>query len=131
MRDYARATRRNGSALIDDPRVREHLAQSYTDIQLMKLVNLRYITRYMRGNPPGAETSFMKLYWAATEQGLCDLALSLAGPDGLSMPGESGALFDGEWAVKYLFSRVATVYGGTQDIQRNIIGERVFGLPRG
>jgi alkylation response protein AidB-like acyl-CoA dehydrogenase len=131
MCEYARATRRNGAALIDDPSVRERLAQTYTDIQLMRLVNLRYITRYMRGNAPGAETSFMKLYWAATEQGLCDLALALSGPEGLAMPGALRALNDGDWAVKYLFSRVATVYGGTQDIQRNIIGERVFGLPRG
>ena len=130
LRDFARTTRRNGSALIDDPRVRERLAQSYADIQLMRLANLRYITRYMRGTPPGAETSFMKLYWAATEQALCDLALALAGPEGLAMPGSPRALHDGDWAVQYLFSRVATVYGGTQDIQRNIVAERIFGLPR-
>jgi alkylation response protein AidB-like acyl-CoA dehydrogenase len=131
MRDYARATRRNGGALIDDPRVRERLAQSYTDIQLMRLANLRYITRYMRGAPPGSETSFMKLYWAATEQGLCDLSLALTGPEGLAMPGTPGAPHEGDWAGKYLFSRVASVYGGTQDIQRNIIAERIYGLPRG
>ena len=54
LRDYARATRRNGAALIDDPSVRDRLARSYVDIQLMRLVNLRLITRYMRGLPPGA-----------------------------------------------------------------------------
>ncbi len=131
LREYAHTTRRNGRALIEDPRVRERLAQSYTDIQLMRLANLRYITRYMRGQPPGAETSFMKLYWAATEQGLCDLALALAGPEGLAMPGSPRAVAGGEWLTNYLMSRVATVYGGTQDVQRNIIAERVFGLPRG
>src|SRR3990172_10548771 len=123
LRDYARATRRNGAALIDEPSVRERLARCYVDIQLMRLANLRLITRYMRGMPPGAETSYMKLYWVTTEQGLSDLSLSLAGPAGLVM--------GGEWLRLYFMSRAASIYGGTEDIQRNIIAERVFGLPRG
>jgi alkylation response protein AidB-like acyl-CoA dehydrogenase len=131
MRDYARATQRNGRPLVEDPRIRERLAQSYTDIQLMRLANLRYITRYIRGEPPGAETSIMKLFWATTEQGLFDLALALAGPEGLAMPGSPRALPVDDWITKYFMSRVASVYGGTQDIQRNIIAERIFGLPRG
>jgi alkylation response protein AidB-like acyl-CoA dehydrogenase len=131
LRDYARATRRNGAALIDEPSVRERLARSYVDVQLMRLANLRYITRYMRGLPPGAETSYMKLYWVTAEQGLCDLALSLAGPAGLAMPGSPRAVNAGEWLRLYFMSRAASIYGGTEDIQRNIIAERVFGLPRG
>jgi alkylation response protein AidB-like acyl-CoA dehydrogenase len=123
LRDYARATRRDGAALIDDPSVRDRLARSYVDVQLMRLANLRLITRYMRGTPPGAETSYMKLYWVTTEQGLSDLSLSLAGPAGLAM--------GGEWLRLYFMSRAASIYGGTEDIQRNIIAERVFGLPRG
>ncbi len=130
LRAFARSTRRGGRPLIDDARVRERLARCYTDVQLMRLANLRYITQYMRGDPPGAETSFMKLYWAATEQGLCDLALEFAGPEGLSMPGSPRAV-PGDWLRQYFLSRAVTVYGGTLDIQRNIIAERVFGLPRG
>jgi alkylation response protein AidB-like acyl-CoA dehydrogenase len=131
LRDYARTTRRNGGLLVDDPRIRERLAAVYTDIQLMRLANLRLITRYMRGAPPGVETSIMKLYWANTEQGLYELALSLAGPDGLVMAGSERAPGGGDWIGRYFLSRAATVYGGTQDIQRNIIAERVYGLPRG
>ncbi len=131
LRQYARTTKRNGAPLIEDARIRERLAQTYTDIHLMRLANLRYITRYLRGGAPGAETSYMKLYWAPTEQGLYDLAISLAGPDGLAMPGSPRALGSGDWIKKYFLSRAATVYGGTQDIQRNIIAERVLGLPRG
>jgi len=131
LRDYTRATQRDNRALIDEPSVRERLARSWLDIQLMRLANLRYITRYMRGLPPGAETSYMKLYWVTTEQGLGDLALSLAGPDGLAMPGAPGAIAGGEWLRAYFMSRAASIYGGTQDIQRNIIAERIFGLPRG
>lgn len=130
LRDFARTTRRHGRPLVEDARIRERLAESYTNIQLMRLANLRYITRYLRGEPPGAETSYMKLYWATTEQGLYDLALALAGPAGLAMPDSPHALAGGEWTRKYFLSRVATVYGGTQDIQRNIIAERIFGLPR-
>jgi alkylation response protein AidB-like acyl-CoA dehydrogenase len=131
LRDFARATRRNGSALIDDASVRERLARCWVDVQLMRLVNLRLLTRYMRGLPPGAETSYMKLYWGKTEQGLSDLAMSLAGPDGLAMAGSPRAVYGGEWLRLYVMSRAASIYGGTEDIQRNIIAERVFGLPRG
>ena len=123
LRVYARSTRQDGRALADDPLVRERLAVSYVDIQLMRLANLRLITRYMRGLPPGAETSYMKLYWVTTEQGLSDLSLSLAGPSGLAL--------GGEWLRLYFMSRAASIYGGTEDIQRNIIAERIFGLPRG
>ena len=131
LRDYARSTRRNGAALIDDPLVRQRLAGTWTDIQLMRLANLRYITQYMRGNPPGAETSYMKLYWGTTEQGLNDLALALGGPEALAQQGSPRALADGDWLRQYFMSRAATIYGGTEDIQRSIIGDRVFGLPRG
>jgi alkylation response protein AidB-like acyl-CoA dehydrogenase len=130
MRDFARTTRRNGSLLVDDPRTREQLARCYTDIQLMRLANVRYISQYMRGSTPGFETSIMKLYWAPTEQHLCDLAMTLGGPAALAASATPYAVADGEWIRKYLFSRVASVYGGTQDIQRNIVAERIYGLPR-
>ena len=130
LRDHARTARVNGGPLAD-ARVRERLAESYTDIKLMRLANLRYITQYMRGAPPGAETSFMKLYWGTTEQRLYDLALELGGAATLAMPGSPLAVAGGEWLKGYLFSRAATVYGGTEDIQRNILAERHFGLPRG
>src|SRR3990170_1200359 len=110
LRDYARATRRHGAALIDDPSVRDRLARSYVDIQLMRLANLRLITRYMRGLPPGAETSYMKLYWVTTEQGLSDLSLSLAGPAGLAMRGSRRAVNAGEWLRLYFLSRAASIY---------------------
>ncbi|MEX2158445.1 MAG: acyl-CoA dehydrogenase family protein [Dehalococcoidia bacterium] len=131
LRDFARATIRNGRPLIEDAIVRQRLARSWTDIQLMRLANLRYITQYMRGSQPGAETSYMKLYWGTTEQGLSDLTMSLGGPDALALSGSSRAIANGEWLRLYFLSRASTIYGGTEDIQRNIIADRVFGLPRG
>jgi alkylation response protein AidB-like acyl-CoA dehydrogenase len=80
LRDYACTTYRGGTLLADQAPFRERLAQSYTDIQLMRLANLREISRYQRGALPGPETSVMKLHWAPTEQALCDLAMALGGP---------------------------------------------------
>jgi alkylation response protein AidB-like acyl-CoA dehydrogenase len=131
LRDFARTTKRNGSNLADDPGVRERLAKSYVDIQLFRLANLRLLTRYMRGDPPGAETSFMKLLWVDTEQRLNDLAMSLAGPAALASPDAPNAPGGGDVIRYYFMSRAASIYGGTQDIQRNVIAERVYGLPRG
>ena len=130
MREFAANTRRNGRALIDDPRVREQLAQCYCDIETMRLVNLHTISRYLRGIPPAEESSLMKLHWGMTEQRLYDLAMTLGGPAALAMPGAPRALGDGTWNMYYFQSRSVTIYGGTQDIQRNLIAERIFGLPR-
>jgi alkylation response protein AidB-like acyl-CoA dehydrogenase len=128
--DYAKSTRRNGRLLIDDPIVRERLAQAYANIQMMRLTNLRYISRYLRGAAPGEESSLMKLHWAMTDQGLYDLAMSLGGPASLAMLGAPRALCSGHWNADYFYSRACTIYGGTQDIHRNLVAERIFGLPR-
>jgi alkylation response protein AidB-like acyl-CoA dehydrogenase len=130
MVDHARKTRRDGKPLIDDPRVRELLAQSYADIELMRLTNLRQLTRYQRGIPPAEESSLMKLHWSLAEQRLYDLGMTLGGPGALAMAGSPHALCDGSWNTYYFASRSVTIYGGTQDIQRNLIAERIYGLPR-
>ena len=116
--------------LIDDPKVREQLAQSYAYIQMMRLTNLRYISRYLRGATPGEESSLMKLHWATTDQGLYDLGMALGGPASLAMPGAPQAICSGQWTADYFYSRACTIYGGTQDIHRNLVAERIFGLPR-
>jgi alkylation response protein AidB-like acyl-CoA dehydrogenase len=128
--EYAKSHRRNGLALIEDATVRERLAQSYAYIQMMRLTNLRYITRYLRGVAPGEESSLMKLHWATTDQGLYDLAMALGGPASLIMLNAPRALYSGQWNADYFYSRACTIYGGTQDIHRNLVAERIFGLPR-
>jgi alkylation response protein AidB-like acyl-CoA dehydrogenase len=128
--EYARNNRRNGRLLIDDPTVRERLAQAYANIQMMRLTNLRYITRYLRGATPGEESSLMKLHWATTDQGLYDLGMALGGPASLAMLGAPRAICSGHWTADYFYSRACTIYGGTQDIHRNLVAERIYGLPR-
>lgn len=129
LRQFSRATRRNGRLLIDDFTIREQLAQLYSDIRIMRLNNQRYLTRYMRGAKPAEESSLMKLHWAATDQRLYDLAMALGGPKSLILKGP-GSLYEGAWNSEYFYSRASTIYGGTQDIQRNLIAERIYGLPR-
>ncbi len=128
--EVARSTRRSGRLLIDDSTVREQLAQIYSDIRMMRLTNFRYLTRYMRGAKPAEESSFMKLHWTATDQRLYDLAMALGGPKSLIMPWGPGSLYEGTWSSDYFHSRASSIYGGTQDIQRNLIAERIYGLPR-
>jgi alkylation response protein AidB-like acyl-CoA dehydrogenase len=128
--DYAKSTLRNGRPLIDDPTVREKLAQSYAYIQMMRLTNLRYISRYLRGITPGEESSLMKLHWATADQGLYDLGMALGGPAALAMLGAPRAICSGQWTADYFYSRACTIYGGTQDIHRNLVAERIYGLPR-
>jgi alkylation response protein AidB-like acyl-CoA dehydrogenase len=130
LREFARANRRGGRLLIDDPVLREQLAQLYSDIRMMRLTNLRYLTRYMRGVRPAEESSFMKLHWTATDQRLYDLAMAMGGARSLIMPQGPGSLYEGTWSSDYFHSRASTIYGGTQDIQRNLIAERIYGLPR-
>lgn len=116
--------------MIENPIVREQLVQCYADIELMRLTNLRYITRYIRGAQPAEESTLMKLHWAMTEQRLYDLGMTLGGPAALAMSSSPYALCDGSWNNYYFQSRSITIYGGTQDIQRNLIAERIYGLPR-
>jgi alkylation response protein AidB-like acyl-CoA dehydrogenase len=131
LREHARQTRRNGRLLIETPPVREGLARTWLSLQLMRLANLRWVTHYARGAQPREETSYMKLYWSEAEQGLADLALELGGGAALALEDEPGALDDGRWGAEWMRSRAVTILGGTQDIQRNIIAERILGLPRG
>ena len=72
----------------------------------------------------------MKLHWAMAEQRLYDLGMTLGGPAALAMPGSPHPLWDGSWNLYYFQSRSVTIYGGTTDIQRNLIAERIYGLPR-
>ncbi len=128
--DYARTHMRRGRPLIEDPAVREQLAQSYFDINIMRLTNLRYISGYMKGAAPGEESSLMKLHWAAADQRVYDLAMALGAPFSLAMRTSPRTLSEGSWNADYFYSRTITIYGGTQDIHRNLIAERIYGLPR-
>jgi alkylation response protein AidB-like acyl-CoA dehydrogenase len=102
---------------IDDARLRQRLVQSWIDAEIFGLHNLRTLTRLERGEEIGAASSLVKLFWAETSQRLYETATTVLGADG-------------QWARGLLSSRANSIMGGTSEIQRNIIGERILGLPR-
>ena len=116
--DEARA---NGS--LDDPVVTDALAQSYIDLQVLRLHNLRTLTRLGRGEEPGPESSWVKLMWTTMTQRLSETGLAVTGRD----PTSSLA---GSWPRQWLWSRAASIAGGTSEIQRDIIAGRILRLPR-
>jgi alkylation response protein AidB-like acyl-CoA dehydrogenase len=108
--------------LASDPTVRQRLARSWTDVELFRLHNARTLDRLARGEEIGAESSLVKLFWATISQRLADTAVALLGPDTLLTPNR--------WANALLMTRANSIMGGTSEIQRNVIGERVLDLPR-
>jgi alkylation response protein AidB-like acyl-CoA dehydrogenase len=109
------------SGAIDDPLIRHKLTESWTGLQAMR----SYAMATMDVEQPGQD-NVSKLLWANWHRELGEIAMDVQGMAGLTLPGGE---FD-EWQRLYLFSRSDTIYGGSNEIQRNIIAERVLGLPR-
>jgi len=126
-----RHSRRYGESVVTDPQVRQKVAQAYIDCELIKLNNYRALTRLLRGNPPGPEGSIPKLQWADINQRLQDLAVEVQGAYGQLYQGEVHTPEGGYWQYGFLRSRANSIEGGTSEIQRNILAERVLGLPKG
>jgi alkylation response protein AidB-like acyl-CoA dehydrogenase len=113
-----------------DPLVRQKLAQSWMDVEIFRLYNARTLTRLSRGEQIGPESSLVKLHWTETTQRMAENALGIFGQDALRTFEDAEAVDGGRWARALLWSRAASIAGGTSEIQRNIISERILGLPR-
>ncbi|MEX2554081.1 MAG: acyl-CoA dehydrogenase family protein, partial [Actinomycetota bacterium] len=124
---WRRAIERGDTA---SPLVRQKLAQSWMDVEIFRLHNGRTLSRLARGEQIGPESSIVKLFWSEMSQRLYENAGSILGWDGLVMPEDETAVDRGRWARGMLWSRAASIAGGTSEIQRNIIAERILGLPR-
>jgi alkylation response protein AidB-like acyl-CoA dehydrogenase len=118
----------DGNRPADDPVVRDRIAQQWIDLQALRFTNYRSLTTLAKTGVPGPEGSVAKLHWSETNQRLTKLALSLQGL--ASQLDEDGAVWDGYWQYQQLRSRGNTIEAGTSEILRNIIAERVVGLPR-
>jgi alkylation response protein AidB-like acyl-CoA dehydrogenase len=129
--DTARRTLRNGRPATEDPLIRQRLAQIYTAVEILRLSTYRSITRFQRGQRPGPEGSLDKLFWSETAQRLFEVAMDVLGPQGQLEKGSKWAVDGGRWPYQFLRSRADTIAGGTSEILRNVIGERVLGLPKG
>ena len=122
---------RNGQSAWDDTGVRQRIAQFAMEVEAIKYTAFRNLTRQLKGLPPGPEGSLMKL--CATELGLrmAMFAMELLGPYSQLESGAVFAIDHGVWSHRMLAARGPTIYAGTNQIQHNIIGERVLGLPKG
>jgi alkylation response protein AidB-like acyl-CoA dehydrogenase len=114
----------------DDVRLRRRLAQAYVEVRLFQLHNWRSLSRLQRGREPGPEGSLLKLYWSEMSKRLHGLALDVLGPAAPLWHGASGNPGDGSWQRAWLYYQASSIFAGTNEIQRNVIGERVLGLPR-
>jgi alkylation response protein AidB-like acyl-CoA dehydrogenase len=119
----------DGRPLIADPRAQVELARAYIDIEALRHHAYRTVGEFLNGGAVGPDSSTVKLLMAQAEQRLAATALELLGP--ALQHAEPGAVAEDEfWRETYLYSRAATVYGGTQQIQRNIIADRILALPQ-
>jgi alkylation response protein AidB-like acyl-CoA dehydrogenase len=127
----ARRVQINGRPATADPAVRQKLAQFSTECKAIRYNVLRHLTRRLQGHPPGPEGSVGKL--AGSEVGLkmAALATELLGAYAPLTGDSPHAPEQGRWARVALGARALTIAGGTSEVQRNIVGERVLGLPKG
>lgn len=112
----------------DDPR-RARIAQAAIEVEIAKLNNWRTLTRRVRGEPLGPESSFIKLYWSEMSQRIHDVVMDVLGPAGI-LDGGAHSVARGRLLRSYLYYRAASIFAGTNEVQRNIIAQRVLGLPR-
>jgi alkylation response protein AidB-like acyl-CoA dehydrogenase len=129
--------RRGGKPLVEDSAVRAKMGRIYADLEVQRYAALRVLSALQKGDPPGAGSSITKLSYTEFEKRYYELALEILGPEGhLLAPQHEFDEIDtssgepGTWAHAFLWSRAGTIYSGSSEIQKNVIGERVLGLPK-
>lgn len=118
---------------LDREEVSDALAQAFIELRVLRLHNWRTLSRLGRGVEPGPESSWIKLAWTDMTQHLSAAALDVVGDEAVLWEGaaSAGAAEDvGRWPRQWLWSQAASIAGGTSEVQKTIIAERVLGLPR-
>ena len=124
-----------------DPVVRQKLAWAYSKVQIMRYNGMRALTRFLHGHHPGPDAAISKLYWSEYHRIVTDLAVDILGAEAMTPSGrppssafqtdDAGAPNSSmSWVNTFLNARAGTIYAGTSQVQRNIIGEMVLGLPK-
>ena len=130
LTELAAETRVNGGTAAEDPLIRDRLAQLHIEAETMRLNAYRGLTKTMQSGIPGPEGSLGKWQWADINQRIAELALDIEGAYAPLDRGAEHAPANGAWEYGFLRSRANSIEGGTTDILKNIIAERVLGLPR-
>jgi len=114
-----------------DAVLRQDLARVYLGTEIFRMTCQRTLDKLLRMGMPGPEASTGKMGWVETHQRLQELAMEIQGPYAQLVKGSDWAVEDGLWQHAFLRSRANSIEGGTTEIQKNISGERVLGLPKG
>jgi alkylation response protein AidB-like acyl-CoA dehydrogenase len=133
-----RTLRRGGRPLLEDPAVRVKLGRIYVDLEVQRYAALRVLSALEKGESPGPAASITKLSYSEFEKRYHELVQEILGPWGQAMTNTADGFTEvdtssgepGTWATAFLWSRAGTIYAGSSEIQKNIIGERVLGLPK-
>ena len=126
---------------VGDPLIRQELARAHVGVEIMRYLGMRTLTDVLKGGSPGADAAITKLYWSEYHQHVTELAMHVLGADATVEEGrrpsssiqtdDPGAPDDSaSWIGTFYGSRAGTIYAGTSEIQRGIIGERILGLPK-
>jgi alkylation response protein AidB-like acyl-CoA dehydrogenase len=125
----------------NDPRIRQKLAWCYSKVQVMRYLGMRTLTKFLAGHHPGPDGAIFKLYWSEYHKIVTELGVDLLGMDAMVPTGrkpssafstdDAGAPNDSmSWTMTFLNARAGTIYACSSQVQRNIIGEMVLGLPK-
>jgi alkylation response protein AidB-like acyl-CoA dehydrogenase len=133
-----RTLQRGGRPLLEDPAVRGKLGRIYAELEVQRYAALRILSALEKGESPGPAASITKLSYSEFEKRYHELVQEILGPWGQVTEGSAADFAEvdsssgepGTWATAFLWSRAGTIYAGSSEIQKNIIGERVLGLPK-
>jgi alkylation response protein AidB-like acyl-CoA dehydrogenase len=127
--EAANGTSRPDGSARSTPVLRQRIAHVYVELELLRLHSLHVLTKVERGEDLGVESSLTKLQWSETHQDMWEVAMDLLGEESQVGSRES-RLGITPWQQGYLRSRAETIYGGSSQVQRNLIAQRILGLPR-
>jgi alkylation response protein AidB-like acyl-CoA dehydrogenase len=128
IEELLRLALENGS--YDDPRTQQQLMEAYVEVRLFQIHNWRSISKLAKGLEPGPEGSSLKLYWSEMSKRLHEVVMLVLGPASPLWFGADANPGDGVWQRSWLYYQASSIWAGTNEIQRTIVGERVLGLPR-
>ncbi len=132
--------RRTGAS--SDELARQRLAWCYSKVEIMRYLGMRTLTKFLAGGHPGPDASIFKLYWSEYHKSVTELAVDILGPDAMAPAGRwpsnafqtddvgAPATSAGSWVGTLYNARAGTIYAGTSQVQRSILGEMVLGLPK-
>ena len=127
--------------LSHDPQIRQRLAKAHTKVEVMRFLGYRALTAFMNGKKPGPDASIGKLFWSEYHKEVTELAIDILGADALTPSGTPAQTYirpdavgspnsSASWVDVFMNARAGTIYAGSSQVQRGIVGEQILGLPK-